>query len=159
MIKLAKWDCLEVMDFMIQKWIKVDAIITDIPYWTTKCKWDVIIPFSDMWERLNKVIKPNWAIVLFWSQPFTSNLIMSNVDMFKYEIIYEKNIASNFAFAKYWIMKFHENILLFSNKKWKIATYNPQMTQWKPNNSVWGWIRKNITESTANTKIVSNKTD
>jgi len=147
------------MDKLIEQWIKVDAIICDPPYGTTKCSWDSVIPFEPMWERLNKLIKPNGAILLFWSQPFTSTLIMSNIKMFRYEIIYEKNIASNFAFAKHWIMKFHENILFFSNKKGKVKTYNPQMTIWKPNNSVWKWNRNRITETTANTRIVINKTD
>jgi len=59
------WDCLEEMDKLIEKGVKVDAIITDPPYWTTACKWDTVIPFDKMWERLKKLIKPNWAIVLF----------------------------------------------------------------------------------------------
>ena len=70
------WDCLEIMDSLIEQWIQVDAIITDPPYWTTVCKWDQIIPFNKMWERLNKLIKPNGAIVLFGSEPFSSALRM-----------------------------------------------------------------------------------
>lgn len=67
---------------------------------TTNCKWDSIIPFDEMWERLNKLIKPNGAIILFGSQPFTSKLICSNINNFKYEIIWEKDKASNFMLAK-----------------------------------------------------------
>ena len=81
--KLYKGDCLEVMDKLIKQNIKVDTIITDPPYGTTACKWDSVIPFDEMWERLNNLIKPNGAIVLFGSQPFTSNLINSNIKKFK----------------------------------------------------------------------------
>ena len=121
-IKLYKGDCLEMMDKLIQKGIKVDAIITDPPYGTTACKWDSIIPFDDMWERLNKIIKPNGAIVLTASQPFTSALVMSNPKLFKYEWIWEKAVGSNFAVAKYQPLKEHENILVFSKGK---TIYNP----------------------------------
>ena len=72
-------DCLKVMDELIEQGVKVDMILCDPPYGTTKCKWDSIIPFQEMWERLNKLIKPNGAIVLFGSEPFTSFLIGSNV--------------------------------------------------------------------------------
>lgn len=78
-IQLFNGDCLEVMDKLIADGIKVDAIITDPPYETTACKWDNIIPFDEMWERLNKLIKDNGAIVLFGSEPFSSALRMSNI--------------------------------------------------------------------------------
>ena len=91
----------------------IDAIITDPPYGTTACKWDSVIPFDLMWEQLNRIIKPNGAIVLFGSQPFTSALIMSNTKMFKYEWIWEKNAGSNFGSVKFQPMKEHENILVF----------------------------------------------
>jgi len=79
MINLYNGDCLEVMDRLIAKGIVVDSIITDVPYGTTACKWDTIIPFDEMWERLNKLIKPNGAIVLFGSEPFSSLLRVSNI--------------------------------------------------------------------------------
>ena len=72
MINLYNGDCLEVMDSLIEKGVVVDAIICDPPYGTTACKWDTVIPFEAMWERLNKLIKPNGAIVLFGSEPFSS---------------------------------------------------------------------------------------
>ena len=72
-IQLYQGDCLEIMDKLIEKGVKVDAIITDPPYGTTACKWDTVIPFDEMWKRLNKLIKPNGAIVLFGSEPFSSN--------------------------------------------------------------------------------------
>ena len=103
----------------------IDAIITDPPYGTTACKWDSVIPFEPMWEQLNRIIKPNGAIVLFSSQPFTSALIMSNPKMFKYEWIWEKNTGSNFAQLKKVPFKQHENILVFGKKGW--LNYNPQM--------------------------------
>ena len=123
-INLYKGDCLEVMDKLIAKGVKVDAIITDPPYGTTACKWDSVIPFDLMWERLNKLIKPNGAIVLTASQPFTSALVMSNLKMFKYEIIWEKSKHSNFALVNRQHLKTHENILIFSKGKY---TYNKQM--------------------------------
>ena len=82
--KLYKGDCLEVMDGLIALGVKFDAIITDPPYGTTACKWDSVIPLDKMWDRLNKLIKPNGAIVLFGSQPFSSSLISSNIKNYKH---------------------------------------------------------------------------
>ena len=115
--KLYQGDCLIVMDKLIVKGVKVDAIITDPPYGTTACKWDTIIPFEPMWERLKKLIKPNGAIVLFGSQPFTSALVMSNPKMFKYEWVWDKALAGNGILAKIQPLKIHENILVFANGK------------------------------------------
>jgi site-specific DNA-methyltransferase (adenine-specific) len=123
-IQLIHGDCLEEMDKLIKQGVKVDAIITDPPYGTTACKWDSVIPFNDMWQRLNKLVKPNGAIVLFGSQPFTSALIMSNPKMFKYEWIWEKDKPTNFALANKQPMKYHENILVFYTKQ---PTYNKQL--------------------------------
>jgi len=125
-VKLIQGDCLEVMDKMIEKGIKVDAIITDPPYGTTACSWDSVIPFKDMWERINNLIKDNGAICLFSSQPFTSLLVMSNPKMFKYEWIWEKDAGSNFATVKYQPMKEHENILVFGKNK---LNYYPIMQE------------------------------
>ena len=130
-IELRNGDCLEVMDRMINAGIKVDAIITDPPYGTTACKWDSVIPFDEMWERLNKLIKPSGAIVLFGSQPFTSALIMSNPKQFKYEIIWDKKTGLGFLDSKHRPLKSHENILMFSqggcsNGSKIRMEYNPQ---------------------------------
>ena len=100
MIDLYNGDCLEVMDKLIEDGIKVDAIITDPPYGTTACKWDSIIPFEEMWERLNKLIKPNGAIVLFGSEPFSSALRMSNIKNYKYDWVWNKKHSTNFMIAK-----------------------------------------------------------
>lgn len=113
-------DCFDVFPFIEDK--SIDAIICDLPYGTTACKWDTIIPFDKLWEQYERIIKPNGAILLFGSQPFTSALVMSNPKMFKYEWIWEKAVGSNFAIAKYQPLKEHENILVFAKNK---TTYNP----------------------------------
>jgi len=95
----------------------IDAIITDPPYAITACKWDSVIPFEPMWEQLNRIIKPNGAIVLFGSEPFSSALRMSNIKNYKYDWVYQKKVPSNFAVAKYQPMKYHENVLVFSIKR------------------------------------------
>lgn len=154
MIDLRKGDCLELMQDIPDK--SVDAIICDLPYGTTACKWDSVIPFEPLWEQYKRVLKNGGNVVLFSQQPFTSELINSAKDIFRYEVIWEKEKPSNFAFAKHGIMKYHENILIFGEGK---GTYNPQMTIGKPNHSVGKGIRKKNNESGANTAIVTNKTD
>ena len=131
-------DCFDVFPFIEDK--SIDAIICDLPYGTTACKWDAIIPFDKLWEQYNRIIKDNGAIVLFGSQPFTSALIMSNLEMFKYEWIWEKSKASNFVHVNYQPMKTHENILVFSkypaaqNSAKKNMIYIPIKTQGEPYN-------------------------
>mgnify|MGYP003632981409 CR=1 FL=1 len=114
-MKLYKGECLEVMKSIPDA--SIDAIITDPPYGTTACKWDSVIPFDLMWEQLNRIIKPNGAIVLTASQPFTSALVMSNVKMFRHSWVYQKRCATNFAQAKYQPMKENEDILVFGKSK------------------------------------------
>lgn len=121
MVQLLKGNCLEVMKSIPDK--SVDAIITDPPYGTTACKWDSVIPFDKMWEQLNRIIKPNGAIVLFGSEPFSSALRMSNIKNYKYDLIWEKPNPSNPLLAKKRFMSFHENISIFYKKQ---PTYNPQ---------------------------------
>ena len=104
-------DCLELMKDIPNG--SIDMILCDLPYGTTACKWDTIIPFDKLWEQYERIIKPNGAIVLTASQPFTSALVMSNPKLFKYEWIYQKAVGSNFAALKYQPMKEHENILIF----------------------------------------------
>ena len=124
--KLYQGDCLEIMDKLIKEGIKVDAIITDPPYGTTSCNWDTVIPFDEMWERLNKLIKPNGAIVLFGSEPFSSFLRASNIKNYKYDWFWNKNNSGNILCAKYMPLKLIENICIFSNGK---CPYNPQMIE------------------------------
>ena len=138
-IDLYNGDCLEVMDNLISQNITVDAIITDPPFGMTACKWDSVIPFDKMWERLNKLIKPNGAIVLFGSEPFSSALRMSNIKNYKYDWVWEKNNHSGFAHAKNMPLKKHENICIFSLGKTihksqsnNRMEYNPQGLIYKP---------------------------
>ena len=124
-MKLYKGDCLEVMDRMIEDGVKVDAIITDPPYGTTACKWDSVIDFELMWEQLNRIIKPNGAIVLFGSEPFSSALRMSNIRNYKYDWIWNKKLGGNSMLVKYQPYKIHELIHVFSSKG--RANYKPLM--------------------------------
>jgi len=117
-------DCLELMKDVPDK--SVDMILCDLPYGTTACKWDTIIPFNKLWGQYIRIIKEDGAIVLTASQPFTSALVMSNPKMFRHEWIWEKQKASNFVSMKYSPAKYHENILIFSIAKVK---FNPQ--KWK----------------------------
>lgn len=126
MNKLILGDCLEKMKDIPDK--SVDMILADLPYGTTACKWDTIIPFEPLWEQYKRIIKDNGAIVLTASQPFTSALVMSNVKMFKYEWIWEKPQPSNSLLANKQPLKYHENILVFGGNK-----YNPEMWEGKPN--------------------------
>lgn len=142
---IINWDCIEVMKWIPDK--SIDAIITDPPYWTTQCKRDSIIPFEPMREQLKRIVKDNGIIILFGSQPFTSNLIMSNPSMFRYEIIREKTRPTGYLDAKKRPMKAHENILVFYNKQPK---YNPQMTQWHK--------RKTVSVAQKN-KVVTNQAE
>ena len=122
--KLLQGDCIEQMKTI--KSGSVDAIITDPPYGTTACKWDSVIDFSLMWEQLNRIIKPNGAIVLFGSEPFSSALRMSNIKNYKYDWVWEKNQAGNISASKTQPMKYHEVISVFYSKK---TTFNKQMIE------------------------------
>jgi DNA modification methylase len=113
-MQLFNGDCLEVMKSIPDA--SIDAIITDPPYGTTACKWDSVIPFDLMWEQLNRIIKPNGAIVLFGSEPFSSALRMSNIKNYKYDWIWEKSNVMGFLNAKKRPLKEIENICIFNSK-------------------------------------------
>lgn len=104
----------------------VDAIITDPPYGTTACAWDTVVPFEPMWELFTRIAKPNAAIVMTASQPFTSALVMSNPGMFRYEWIWRKTKPTQFLDANRKPLKEHENILVFSKEA---HAYHPQGLQ------------------------------
>lgn len=110
-LELIKGDCLEKMKDIESG--SVDLILTDPPYGTTACKWDSVIPFEPMWEQLNRIIKPNGAIVLFGSEPFSSALRMSNIKKYKYDWVWDKRLPSGMQIAKYRPMQRHENIMIF----------------------------------------------
>lgn len=119
--KVIQGDCLEVMKSIPDK--SIDMILADLPYGTTACKWDTIIPFEPLWEQYKRIIKDNGAIVLTASQPFTSKLVMSKIKDFKYSWVWNKKSISNPQLAKFQPLKCHEDILVFSNKTHK---YFPQ---------------------------------
>ncbi len=124
MIKLIHGDCLEEMPKLESG--SIDLILADVPYGTTACKWDTVIPFAPMWEQLKRLAKG--AIVMTASQPFTSALVMSNPEWFKCEWIWEKTKATGHANVKYHPMKAHENILVFG----KSVLYYPQKEEGDP---------------------------
>lgn len=124
MIQLLHGDCLELMKSIPDK--SVDMILTDPPYGTTACKWDSIIPFEPMWEQLNRIIKPNHAIVLFGSEPFSSALRMSNIKNYKYDWVWDKVTAKGHLVAKKRPMQQTENISVFNCN---YTTYYPIMTE------------------------------
>ena len=119
-------DCLEVMKSIPDG--SIDLVLADPPYGTTACKWDSIIPLEPMWEQLKRIIKPNGAIVLTASQPFTTALISSNLKCFCYSWIWDKQFGANFAQAKRQPLKVHEDVLVFSDSG-KMPTYYPEMTK------------------------------
>ena len=106
-------DCLEVMDYLIEQGIKVDAIITDPPYGTTACNWDNVIPFDKMWERLKLLRKEKTPVILCGSEPFSSHLRMSNIKEYKYDWIWNKKLAGNGILAKIQPLKIHEIVSIF----------------------------------------------
>jgi len=135
-------DCLEVMPEIPDK--SVDMILCDLPYGTTACSWDTIIPFEPLWEQYKRIIKDNGAIVLTASQPFTSALVMSNVKMFKYCWSWEKDNGTNFITSHYQPMRVIEDIAVFSFgatsfvKDNNVMKYFPQFTEGKPYSCVSG---------------------
>ena len=122
--KLYNGDCLEIMDILIDEGVKFDMILTDPPFGTTACKWDSVIPFGKMWERINKLIKINGAICLFGSEPFSSKLRMSNIKNYKYDWYWDKVRGVGHLNAKKRPMMCIEDIMVFYKKQ---CIYNPQM--------------------------------
>jgi len=123
MSKITLWqgDCLEEMGRIADG--SIDLVLADVPYGTTQCKWDTVIPFEPMWEQLNRVIKKNGAIVLFGSEPFSSALRMSNIKNYKYDWIWKKSRKTGHLNAKKIPMLVNENISVFYRKQ---PVYNPQ---------------------------------
>lgn len=126
-MRLLHGDCLELMKDIPDG--SVDMILCDLPYGTTACKWDTVIPFEPLWEQYNRNIKDNGAIVLFGSEPFSTELRHSNLKMFRYDWIWEKEQGANFMLCKYQPYKVHETISVFSKTR---HLYFPQMTNGKP---------------------------
>ena len=126
-IQLYQGDCLKIIPELIKQNIKVDAIITDIPYGTTTCSWDNILPFETMWECLKGIRKDNTPILLFGNEPFNSFLRVSNIKEYKYDILWQKERATNIFQLKKRPGKVIEIINVFYKKQ---CTYNPQMSQY-----------------------------
>lgn len=126
-MRILNWEAYNADCFDILKDIpdgSIDCIITDPPYWTTACKWDTVIPFEPMWNELKRIIKPNGAIVLFGSEPFSSSLRMSNIKNYKYDWVWDKKKPSTWLHAKIMPLKDYENILVFHSK-----VYIPQLKE------------------------------
>ena len=119
----------------------VDMILCDLPYGTTACKWDTIIPFEPLWEQYERVIKDNGAIILFGSEPFSSKLRSSKLKLYRYDWIWEKDNHTNFLNIKKQPGKRHEVISVFYKKQ---PTYNPQMWEGKENHSVGKQVGKMV---------------
>jgi len=139
-------DCLERMK-EIPDW-SIDLILTDPPYGTTACKWDSVIPFDLMWEQLKRIIKPNGAIVLFGSEPFSSALRMSNIKQYKYDWVWDKVTAKGHLVAKIRPMQQVENIVVFGDGK--INYYPIMVNRDKP--------RKDVDVEYSRTEIMGGKT-
>lgn len=127
-ITLYLGDCLVAMKSIADQ--SIDLILCDLPYGTTYCKWDAVIPFDDLWDHYKRIITPNGAIVLTACQPFSSALVMSNPKMFRCEWIWDKKNPTNFANANRQPLKQHESVLVFGKGQ---TTYNPQKVPGKPN--------------------------
>ena len=126
MIKLLHGDCLEKMKDISDK--SIDMILCDLPYGTTACKWDVIIPFEPLWKEYKRIIKDRGCIALFGSEPFSSALRMSNIKNYKYDWKWEKSKPTGFMLAKKQPIRNSEDIMVFYSKQ---PTYNP--IKWFPN--------------------------
>lgn len=115
-------ECLEAMSELPAA--SIDMVLCDLPYGTTACKWDAVIPFEPLWAAYRRITKPNGAVVLFGSQPFTSALLMSNPKNYKHSWVWNKRFAGNFVTAKFAPMKIHEDVCVFG---FGGVNYNPQM--------------------------------
>lgn len=166
-VRLINGDCLDVMPTLEAG--SVDLILSDLPYGTTACKWDTVIPFEPLWACFKRVLKPKGAVVLTASQPFTSMLVMSNRDWFRAEWIWEKTHGGGFLNANRQPLKRHENILVFAAGQ---PSYHPQKSAGKPyrcrrsaagettqDQTVAGWITENHGDRHPTTVLkVSNQT-
>lgn len=148
MIELIHGDCLEKMKDIPDG--SIDMILCDLPYGTTACKWDVVIPFEPLWEQYKRIIKKNGAIALFGSEPFSSYLRMSNIKQFKYDWYWEKDRAANWLFGNKMPLKTFEVISVFYDKQ---PLYNPQKVA-NPTGVSKRHMSKNPSKITANVRSV-----
>ena len=153
MIKLINGDCLEEMRKIEDG--SIDMILCDLPYGTTNCKWDTIIPFDKLWEQYNRIIKPNGAIVLFGAEPFSSALRMSNIKNYKYDWKWDKVQGTGFSSCKKQPLRVIEDIIVFYKNA---PTYNPQMRKRDKIINSTNWVQdKLISENSRLTKNNPNQ--
>lgn len=161
MLKLMQGDCLERMVDIEDK--SVNLILCDLPYGTSACKWDTVIPFNQLWEQYERIITDNGVIALFGSEPFSSLLRTSNLKLYKYDWKWEKPNGANFLNFKYQPNKVHEDILIFSKAASSYSTkgnmiYNPQMEEGKPYTIKQGKLREAGEASNFRSKIEQKTT-
>lgn len=137
--KLIHGDCIEVMQELIEENIKVDMVLTDLPYGTTNCKWDIIIPFEPMWDLINQLTSERTPIVFFGNEPFSSRLRLSNLKNYKYDIVWDKISRTGFLNANRQPLRQYENIMVFYQKQ---CYYNPIKWKGKEPSHPHGTIRK-----------------
>jgi len=147
-------DCLELMPLIPDK--SIDMILCDLPYGTTACKWDTVIPFDKLWEQYDRIIKPKGAVVLTASQPFTSALLMSNPKWFRHEWIWQKNRGSNFALLKWQPFKEHESVLVFSKETANYYPIKEERSESGKNRCAYTFNNK-VTSETINNKTFYNQ--
>ena len=145
-------DCLELMKDIPNG--SIDMILCDLPYGTTGMKWDIIIPLDKLWEQYERIIKPNGAIVLTAQQPFTSKLVLSNENLFRYEWVWDKHISRGMHRAKQQPMRKHENVLVFS----KLTTHNyfPIMIERDKPVTVKNYIKRDTSGERRGGRYVNN---
>lgn len=159
-MQLYQGDCLEVMKQIPDK--SVDMILCDLPYGTTACKWDTVIPFDKMWEQYNRIIKDDGVIVLFGQEPFSSHLRLSNLKNYRYDYIWKKERPTNPLNCTKQPPRYTENISVFYKKQ---PTYNPQKTKRpeenKRNNKATKYVdeTKNINTDKYNDRVLSGMND
>ena len=159
--RLIHGDCLDKMKDIANE--SIDMVMCDLPYGTTNCAWDTVVPFKPMWEQLKRIVKPKGAIVFTASQPFTTMLISSNMEMFKYCWVWDKKFGSNFASSNKMPLKTHEDICVFYKAS---PTYNKQMTKRAKDIDATNWVNdkklssvnlKSLKDQTATSKVYTHK--
>ena len=141
-IDLYNGDCLEIMKNISDK--SVDMILCDLPYGTTQCKWDVVIPFEPLWKQYNRIIKDNGAIVLFGNEPFSSYLRLSNLKNYKYDWIWKKPRGTGHLNVKRQPLRDVENISVFYKKQ---CLYNPQLSKGEPYSALKGGKNSRVSQA------------
>jgi site-specific DNA-methyltransferase (adenine-specific) len=141
-MKLIQGDCLVEMKNLIKDNVKVDLVLTDLPYGTTQCKWDSVIPFNKMWSILHKLTYKNSAMIFFGNEPFSSHLRLSNINEFKYDLLWDKIVRTGHLNANRQPLRQFENIMVFYEKQPK---YNPIM-----------WVGKEVNHPHKTTKKTTN---